>query len=358
MKSILLQIFLLSFALLSAAIAVDTSGSLSKNVIVSRGLNYHYLYTPAQPSKPTLLFCHGFPSNARDWHPIASTLQAKGYGVLIPDMLGNGGTAKPTDPAAFVNSLISRDIVDILDAEKLDTVVAVGHDWGSKVISGVANHFPDRVSAYAFFAVPFEVVVPPTNFTAELAQQRAQYGYELYGYWLFMEAPDANAVMLAHMDSFVSILFPNDPAIWKTHFAPTGVFRKSLEENYLAPLPSWMSEGDKEYVVDFYRRGGFPTSWYTIMATGLSQADDEKTIPDAQKFPPARAPIYFGVGQQDAICLPEIGYQAFANDGFKGHNITIKEYPGDHWLIRSEAAEIASDLEGWLENSVLPILPL
>ncbi|GJE89531.1 alpha/beta hydrolase [Phanerochaete sordida] len=356
MRSIFLQIILLSFALLSTAVAVAVDASLSKNVIVSRGLNYHYLYTPAKASKPTLLFCHGYPSSPRDWHTITSTLQAKGYGVLIPDMLGYGGTAKPAASAAFVPSLISRDIVDILDAEKLDTVVAVGHDWGSKVISGVANHYPERVSAYAFFAVPFELVVPPPNFPAELAQQRAQYGYELYGYWLFFNSPDANAVMQAHMNSVVSILYPNDPAIWKTHFAPTGTFRKSLNENYLAPLPSWWSEADKDAFVDTFRRNGFPTNWYSVMVSGESQADDIKTIPDDRKFPPARAPIYFGIAQQDAICLPEIGYQTFANEGFKNHSITIKEYDAAHWLIISEAAEIASDLEGWLEKSVLPIL--
>ena len=100
-----------------------------KDTTVSRGLTYHYYYSPAQPSKPTLLFCHGFASGSRDWQGLALLLKEKGYGVLIPDMLGYGGTAKPKDPAAYLPSLVSRDIIDILDAEKLTTVIAVGHDW-------------------------------------------------------------------------------------------------------------------------------------------------------------------------------------------------------------------------------------
>ena len=103
--------------------------SLYKITTTSRGLKYHYYFSPAQPSKPTLLFCHGFPSTSRDWRHIAPYFKSRGYGVLVVDMLGYGETAKPTDPAAYVLSLISKDLVDILDGEKLDKVVAIGHDW-------------------------------------------------------------------------------------------------------------------------------------------------------------------------------------------------------------------------------------
>ena len=102
---------------------------LHKDTTTSRGLKYHYYFSPAHPSKQTLLFCHGFPSASRDWLHIALYFKSRGYGVLIVDMLGYGETAKPTDPAAYVPSLISKDLVDVLDAEGLDKVVAIGHDW-------------------------------------------------------------------------------------------------------------------------------------------------------------------------------------------------------------------------------------
>ena len=44
-------------------------------------------------------------------------------------MLGYGGTSKPTDPVAYKPSLIVRDLIDILDAEKVDKAVFIGHDW-------------------------------------------------------------------------------------------------------------------------------------------------------------------------------------------------------------------------------------
>jgi soluble epoxide hydrolase / lipid-phosphate phosphatase len=44
-------------------------------------------------------------------------------------MLGYGGTDKPTDPNLYRYDAIGKDLVDILDTEKLSKVIAVGHDW-------------------------------------------------------------------------------------------------------------------------------------------------------------------------------------------------------------------------------------
>lgn len=103
--------------------------ALYKDVTTSRGIKYHYYYSPAAGVQPTLLFCHGFPSTSQDWRRIVPFFKEKGYGIIAPDMLGYGGTDKPTDPAAYVSSALTKDIVDILDAEKIDKVIAVGHDW-------------------------------------------------------------------------------------------------------------------------------------------------------------------------------------------------------------------------------------
>ena len=102
---------------------------LYKVFTTSREAGYSYFFSPAQPSKPTLLFLHGFPSTARDWRHIVPYFKERGYGIVAPDMLGYGGTDKPVDPAAYVPSLVSKDIVEILDVERLDKVIGVGHDW-------------------------------------------------------------------------------------------------------------------------------------------------------------------------------------------------------------------------------------
>jgi soluble epoxide hydrolase/lipid-phosphate phosphatase len=44
-------------------------------------------------------------------------------------MLGYGGTDKPLDTKAFAYDLITKDIVEIFDAESLNQAIAIGHDW-------------------------------------------------------------------------------------------------------------------------------------------------------------------------------------------------------------------------------------
>lgn len=103
--------------------------SLSKNFKTSRGVNYHYYFSPAQDGKVTLFFAHGFPSNANSWHKQASFFRNLGYGVLVPDLLGYGETDKPMDTESYRFKFMVVDITEIFDHEKIEKVVAIGHDW-------------------------------------------------------------------------------------------------------------------------------------------------------------------------------------------------------------------------------------
>jgi soluble epoxide hydrolase / lipid-phosphate phosphatase len=134
------QHFSLAFQLLASILSVSSAldiqtntspfnSSLFKDLNVTRGLEYHYYAVPADTGKPTLLFLHGFPSTSYDWRHQVCFFQEKGFGLIVPDMLGYGGTAKPLDTHFYASSLISRDIIDIMDAESIDQAVLISHDW-------------------------------------------------------------------------------------------------------------------------------------------------------------------------------------------------------------------------------------
>ncbi len=103
--------------------------SLYKTATVSRGFTYHYYYSPAAKGKPTILFIHGFPSSSYDWRRQVEHFRPQGYGIIVPDILGVGGTSKPDNADAFRFALVARDIIDVLDAEGLKTIIGIGHDW-------------------------------------------------------------------------------------------------------------------------------------------------------------------------------------------------------------------------------------
>lgn len=117
--------------------AIDSLLPHFKYVTTSRGLTYSYYLSVPNPGKPTVLLVHGFPSLAVDWYPQITHFKQLGYGLIVPDQLGYGGTDKPKESSAYVHSLLAKDMVDILDHEKAENVVAIGHDW-------CASHLPTR----------------------------------------------------------------------------------------------------------------------------------------------------------------------------------------------------------------------
>lgn len=95
----------------------------------SRGYTYSYYHSAPTDSKPTLVFLHGFPSTSNDWRHQVAYFKAKGYGLIVPDMLGYGGTDKPLEVKAYVGSGLAKDIVDLMDGEGVQSAVCVAHDW-------------------------------------------------------------------------------------------------------------------------------------------------------------------------------------------------------------------------------------
>ena len=59
--------------------------SAYKDFKTSRGINYHYYFSPASDGKPTILFCHGFPSTSYDWHNQVDYFKKDGFGLIVPE---------------------------------------------------------------------------------------------------------------------------------------------------------------------------------------------------------------------------------------------------------------------------------
>lgn len=128
----------------SCDIAMDPANY--KQFTVSRGFTYVYYRgepsadslantVPDDPPLPALLFLHGFPTSSRLWRHQIRFFCAKGFVVLAPDLMGLGASSKPRELEVFRSSYICKDVVELLDAEKLDQVIVIGHDL-------LSNPFP------------------------------------------------------------------------------------------------------------------------------------------------------------------------------------------------------------------------
>ncbi|KAJ3485012.1 hypothetical protein NLI96_g5268 [Meripilus lineatus] len=320
--------------------------SLFKDVTTTRGLKYHYYSSPAVDEKPTLLFLHGFPSTSYDWRHQVPFFKEKGYGLIVPDLLGYGGTDKPSDPASYKYSLMTADIVDILDAEKVDKVIPIGHDWGSFLTSRLASYYPERFVAYGFLALAYTPPSPDFNIHGMLAFTKQAVGYELFGYWLFFAEDGSEKIVADHVDSTLSILYPSNPAIWVTDLAPTGALKAWLLADKKAPLAPYISKEDTDKFVETLKTTGLgaPVNWYKLMVSGLG-AEDDKNI--AKENYIVNKPVFFAGCKQDYVCLAA---PAIATLGQTCPNATVAEFETDHWVQLAAPEKLNGELLKWVEG--------
>jgi soluble epoxide hydrolase/lipid-phosphate phosphatase len=171
----------------------------AKSLKLPSSVTYSYVHIAPTSSKPTVLFVHGFPSSSYDWRHQIAYFSSKGYGVLVPDLLGYGGTDKPAAVEDYRAKKMADEVVGILDHEKIDKVLTVSHDWGSLLQSRLANYHPDRFLGYAFLDIGYRAPGGRFNLAAVNAFTKQHVGYELSGYWTFFERPDASQVLKDHV---------------------------------------------------------------------------------------------------------------------------------------------------------------
>ncbi|KAF5337994.1 hypothetical protein D9758_014332 [Tetrapyrgos nigripes] len=327
------------------------NSSLFKDLNVTRGLNYHYYAVPADTGKPTILFLHGYPSTSYDWRHQVAFFQDKGYGLLVPDLLGYGGTAKPLDPQLYVSSLITRDLIDILDAEGINQAVVISHDWGSKTASRLANYFPERFHSYAFLAVGyFSPNYFATPYDVNVNLTKAVLGYANFGYFDFFASDGADQIILDHLDSFFDILYAKDTVRTITDWSPLGALEAFITKDTRLPPVDYVTPEERSIQMEALRQGGFagPLNWYKI-ARGTLEGQDDQGIPQQNVL--LQSPVFFGAALRDYVTVSApINLDAVIASS--NSTLTVHEYNSGHWVQMALKDEVNSDLLQWIEGSV------
>ncbi|KAF4573057.1 hypothetical protein EYR36_007567 [Pleurotus pulmonarius] len=319
--------------------------SLYKDFKTSRGFNYHYLAVAPKQDLPYLLFVHGFPSTSYDWRHQVAYFQDLGYGLIVPDMLGYGGTSIPVDAESYRRSLVCKDLVELLDAEGAKQCIAIGHDWGSSVTARLADLYEDRFIAFAFFAVGYAPPNPDFDLDEVLAWTKQVVGYELLGYWKFFSDADAPALIEKNFESFDSILYADDASLWKTDMAPTGVLRAWIEAGKTTAVGPWVTEEDRKIHRDILLKGGLagPLCWYKVATSGIMN-DDDKGVPI--RSPAVSKPVFFGATSKDAICIPKLQIPVSQE---ACPNLIVHEFDSGHWVQLERKDEVNQELGAWLK---------
>ena len=110
------------------------------------------------PGGPPVVLVHGWPDAARSWNPVAASLAAAGYRVVVPDLRGAGATTfrSPSTPRDGTGVALAADTLDLADALGLDRFAVVGHDWGGRTAYVLAALAPERVRSIAALALAYQ----------------------------------------------------------------------------------------------------------------------------------------------------------------------------------------------------------
>jgi pimeloyl-ACP methyl ester carboxylesterase len=128
---------------------------------------------------PPVLLLHGWPDAPRGWTAVAALLQAAGWRTITPYLRGSGATRflSPDTPRDARAPALAQDAIDLMDALGLESVPVVGHDWGARAAYTIAALFPERVSAIAALALPYQ---PRGHFTIPPFRQARAFWYQWF----------------------------------------------------------------------------------------------------------------------------------------------------------------------------------
>jgi pimeloyl-ACP methyl ester carboxylesterase len=137
-------------ALASApAIKPGTNTSFKSLKQINAGLlNVGYAEEGPASGTPVVLL-HGWPYDIHSYVDVTPLLASAGYRVIVPFLRGYGSTHFRSS-ATMRNaqqSVVAQDIIDLMDALKIQKAVIAGFDWGARTAAIMAVLWPERCKA-------------------------------------------------------------------------------------------------------------------------------------------------------------------------------------------------------------------
>jgi pimeloyl-ACP methyl ester carboxylesterase len=153
------------------------------------------LHVAEAGSGPALVLLHGWPQHWWCWRELVPRLAEK-HRVLAPDLRGWGWSAAP--PGDYAKATFAADIAALLDAEGLERVTVIGHDWGGYTGFLLALDHPDRVERLVALDIP-----PPWGSPPQLSHLALPL---LLSYQVLIATPGLGEAVMTRSDAFVKAI--------------------------------------------------------------------------------------------------------------------------------------------------------
>ncbi|KZT24573.1 alpha/beta-hydrolase [Neolentinus lepideus HHB14362 ss-1] len=315
--------------------------------LLSTGRRYHFIdEKPVNYDAITTqtLFCiHGFPDCWFGWRFQIGPWVKQGYRVIVPDMLGYGGTDKPKEAIQYSPKRLSDDLAALLDAVQIRKAVIIGHDWGALIAGRFALWHPDRVFSWCRLPVPF--TAPSKQYTPleRVVEHAPNLGYQLYF---------ADDRFTKEIEASLTILLPlmHRTPNGGLNFTMPGALRpivtreKEVDVDSKCILSPKVREREREYYLGQLRQMHGPLSYYR---TSKIRFDEEKAANLSSSLHPDLS-VLFIWGTRDPTSK---ALMAQKGQVAKLDEVAIEEK--GHWLMVEAREMVTESVMKWLAKLTL-----
>ncbi len=272
-------------------------------------LSIEYLQWNPQ-GKHTVVLTHGWPDAPITWNGVAQGLSECGLRVVAPALRGFAGTRflSAQTPRSGQLAALGRDMLDFIDALRLEQPILVGHDWGARAVANAVGLKPGIASHLVMLSVGYGTNDP--NQTLTYAQTRS------YWYHWFMATARGEHAVRTDAKGFAKMM-------WDT-WSPTGWY---TEEDFNETARAFENPDWADIVLHSYRQ-----RWGHAESFAESAIDDARLNP----APVIATPTLVMHGAADTCSHPDMSAdkERFFSDIYKrvliegaGH-FPQREHPG------------------------------
>ena len=312
------------------------------------GRTYSYMLgEPTGTSKGLIFLVHGFPDLGFGWRCQVPYFMSRDYRVLVPDMLGYGGTDAPSAFEEYTFKKHSDDINAL--ARKFvgpdGQIILGGHDWGGFLVWRVALWYPELIRAVFSVCTPYR---PPSPRFTPLEDMIAAGSLRNFTYQLHFKGPEVEGNIQGEekVRQFLNALHGGQGPNGEAGIVTTeGVLFENLPKLRRSKL---MSEEELDHYVKQYMahpapqmRG--PLNWYRTRELNF---EDEKPLAERAGGGKLEMPALFIAASKDTALPPSMsaGMEAYFTKLSRG------EVDASHWALTQAPDEVNGRIGAWLDE--------
>jgi pimeloyl-ACP methyl ester carboxylesterase len=272
-----------------------------------------------------ILLLHGFPYDVRQYDEVRDRIARDDRRVIVPYLRGFGPTRYLSEEVfrSGQQAALGKDIIDLLDALKIERATLVGYDWGGRGACVAAALWPSRVRALVSVGGYTIEDIAKSAVTPQSAEQEHQFWYQWYFQtergrqgldqrrdelckllwsmwspaWQFDEEVFATTAKSFHSPDFVSTVIHS----YRHRYAnvagdPTlELFEARLAERSVIKCPAIVLHGDDDRVN--------PPSTSEGQERYFTSHFERRVLHHVGHCPPAEEPNAVSQAIEDIICL-------------------------------------------------------